>query len=58
MLLVILQEKKLFELFTKKNSKETNQKEFRNEEVIKRKGNKLEVKCVKWESYHSSFNPI
>ena len=31
----------------------TNQKEFRIENVIKRKGNKL---YVKWKGYNSSFN--
>ena len=36
MLLAILTEKKLVELFTKKNSKKTNQKELRVEKVIKR----------------------
>ena len=37
MLLMILMEKKLLELFKKKNWKK-NQKEFRIEKVIKRKG--------------------
>ena len=36
MLLAILTEKKLVELFTKKNCKKTNQKELRVEKVIKR----------------------
>ena len=36
MLLVILMEKKLLELFTKKNCKKTNQKELRVKRVIKR----------------------
>ena len=53
MLLVILKAKKLLESFTKKNCKKTNQKEFRVEKVIKRKGNKL---YVKWKGYDSSFN--
>ena len=44
MLLVILKEKKLLERFTKKNCKKTNQKKFRVEKVIKRKGGKLYVK--------------
>ena len=35
MLLVILTEKKLLELFTKKNCKKTNQKELRVEKVVK-----------------------
>ena len=54
MLLVILMEKKLFERFTKKNCKKKtkNQKEFRVEKVIKRKGRKL---YVKWKGYDSSF---
>ena len=41
-------EKKLWEIFAK-----TNQKEFRIEKVIKRKGNKL---YVKWKGYNNSFN--
>ena len=41
---MVLMEKKLLECFTKTNSKKTNQKEFRIEEVIKRKGDKLHVK--------------
>ena len=40
MLLVILTEKKLFERFTKKNCKTANQKEFRIEKIIERKGKK------------------
>ena len=36
MLLVILKEKKLLELFTKKNCKKANRKELRVEKVIKR----------------------
>ena len=51
-LLVILTEKQLLELFTKKNTKNTNQKEFRVEKVIKRKSNKLYVKL---RGYDSSF---
>ena len=43
--------KKLLERFTKKNCK--NQKDFRVENVIKRKGDKI---YVKWEGYNSSFN--
>ena len=53
MLLVILKSKEFLELFTEKNCKETNQKEFRVEEVIKRKGDKQHVK---WKGYDSSFN--
>ena len=51
MLLVILKLKKLLKRFTKKNCKKTNQKEFRVEKVIKRKGNKL---YFKWKGYNSS----
>ena len=36
-----------------KELQKTNQKEFRIEKVIKRKGNKL---YVKWKGYDSSFN--
>ena len=39
--------------FMKKNCKKTNQKEFRIEKEIKRKGNKL---YVKWKGYDNSFN--
>ena len=53
MLLVILKSKEFLELFTKSNCKEKNQKEFRVEEVIQRKGDKLHVK---WKGYDSSFN--
>ena len=55
MLLVILTVKKLLERFVKKNSKETNQKDFRAEKVIKRKGDKL---YAKWKSYNSSFDSL
>ena len=41
------------ERFYKKESQKTNQKEFRIEKVIKRKGNKL---YVKWKGYNDSFN--
>ena len=37
----------------KKNCKKTNQKEFRTEKVLKRKGDKL---YVKWKGYDNSFN--
>ena len=53
MLFVILTEKKLLERFTKKKLQKTNQKEFRTDKVIKRKGDKL---YVKWEGYNNSFN--
>ena len=39
--------------FHEKELQKTNQKEFRREKVIKRKGNKL---CVKWKGYNNSFN--
>ena len=52
MLLVVVKVKELLERFTKKNCKKTNQKEFRVEKVIKRKGDKL---YVKWKGYNSSF---
>ena len=39
--------------FYKKELQKTNQKEFRIEKVIKRKGNKL---YVKWKGYNNSFN--
>ena len=44
MLLMILMDKKLLELFTQRNCKKTNKKECRIEKVIKRKGDKLYVK--------------
>ena len=52
MLLMILTEKKLLEIFTKKNCKK-NQKEFRIETVIKRKGDKLHVN---WKGYNNWSN--
>ena len=39
--------------FYEKELQKTNQKEFRMEKVIKRKGDKL---YVKWKSYNNSFN--
>ena len=39
--------------YQKKKLHKTNQKEFRIEKVIKRKGNKL---YVKWKGYNNSFN--
>ena len=53
MLSVILKAKKLLERFTKKNLQKTNQKEFRVEKVITKKGDKL---YVKWKGSDSSFN--
>ena len=55
MILMILMDKTLLELFTKKNRKNTNQKEFRTEKVIKRKGDKL---YVKWKGCNNSFNSL
>ena len=53
MLLIILTEKKLLELFTKTNCKKKNQKELRIEKLIKRKVGKLKVK---WKGFINSFN--
>ena len=39
--------------FYEKELQKTNQKEFRIEKVIKKKGNKL---YVKWKGYNNSFN--
>ena len=39
--------------FYEKELQKTNQKEFRIEKIIKRKGNKLHVK---WKCYDNSFN--
>ena len=52
-LLVILTAKKLLERFTKKKMQKTNQKEFRVETVIRRKGYKS---YVKWKGYDRCFN--
>ena len=43
----------IFGTFYEKELLKTNQKEFRTEKVIKRKGDKL---CVKWKEYINSFN--
>ena len=60
MLFVIVRAKKLLECSLKNNQKllecsmqKTNQKEFRVEKVIQRKGDRL---YVKWKGYYSSFN--
>ena len=45
--------RKLLEVFIKKSCKKTNQKEFRIEKVLKRKGNEL---YVKWKGYDNRFN--
>ena len=39
--------------FYEKELQKANQKEFRVEKVLKRKGDKL---CVKWKSYDDSLN--
>ena len=53
-LLIILTEKKLLEVSTKKNYKKKQKKQdFRIEKVIKSKGDKL---YVKWKRYDNSFN--
>ena len=53
MLLVILKAKKIVGTFYEKELRKANQKEFRVEIVIKRKGDKL---YVKWKGYDTSFN--
>ena len=40
-------------IFYEKELQETNQKEFRIEKVLKKKGDKL---YVKWKGYNNSFN--
>ena len=45
--------KKLLKHFKKKKMQKTNQKKFRIEKLIKKKGNKL---YVKWKGYDNSFN--
>ena len=44
---------KIVGAFYKSELQKTDQKEFRNEKVIKRKGDKL---YGKWKGYNSSFN--
>ena len=39
--------------FYEKELQKTNQKEFRKEKVLKRKGDKL---YIKWKGYDNSFN--
>ena len=46
-------EKKLWEVFMKKELQKTNQKQFRIEKVIKRKGITL---YVKWKGYSNPVN--
>ena len=48
-----LKGEEIFWMFCKKELGKTNQKEFRIENVIKRKGGKL---YVKWKVYDNSFN--
>ena len=43
----------IIESFYEKELQKTNQEEFRIEKVIKRKGNKIDVK---WKGYNNSFN--
>ena len=52
-LLDTLMVKKLLEHFTKVNWKKINQREFRKDKVIKRKGDKL---YVKWKGCDNSYN--
>ena len=44
---------RLLEAFMKKKLQKTNQKEFRIEKILERKGDKLYVKC---KGYNNSFN--
>ena len=48
-----LNDEEIIGSFYEKELQKTNQKEFRIEKVIKRKGNKL---YVKWKGYNNSFN--
>ena len=48
-----LEDEKIVKTFYEKELQKTNQKEFRAEKVIKKKGNKL---YVKWKGYDSFFN--
>ena len=52
-LISYLKRKEILGTFYEKELQETNQKVFRVEKVIKRKGDKL---YVKWKAYDSSFN--
>ena len=51
--IIDLNGEKIVDSFYEKELQKTNQKEFRIEKVIKRKGNKL---YVKWKGYNNSFN--
>ena len=44
---------KILGTFYEKELQKTNQKEFRMEKVIKRRGKKL---CINWKGYDNSFN--
>ena len=48
-----LNDEEIIGSFYEKELQKTNQKEFRIEKVIKKKGNKL---YVKWKGYNNSFN--
>ena len=48
-----LKREKIMGSFYEKELQKTNQKEFRIEKVIKKKGNKL---YVKWKGYNNVFN--
>ena len=48
-----LNSEKIIGRFYEKELQKTNQKEFRIEKILKRKGDKLHVK---WKRYHNSFN--
>ena len=50
-----LKDEEIVGTFHKKELQKTNQKEFRVEKVINRKGDKL---YVKWKGYYSSFNSL
>ena len=50
-----MNDKKIVGAFYEKELQKTNQKEFRIEKVIKRKGDKLPVK---WKGYDDSFNSL
>ena len=48
-----LNEQEIVRTFFQKELQKTNQKQFRIEKVIQRKGNKL---YIKWKGYNSLFN--
>ena len=48
-----LKGEEIVETFYEKEFKKANQKEFRTEKLIKRKGDKL---YIKWRGYDNSFN--